>query len=176
MSIRGNSKVRKPPKRLSNYKKAVKLELGLEQARIKARFKMEAKKPLIVSAREHIGKVIDNMHINPIEALAVVSGTIVIHGIIVSAPTLYAKAVQYGMTVFAPLVGGATNPFLFIFQTLWEKIVIPLTATSTEPVGSEGDIGAWLTSFFLSYTICKYGGDIIGLGTNLSVLIGMLLA
>lgn len=63
-----NGKLHKgPPKRLSNYIKAVKLEEGLTMARLRGKMKFkQGKKALERSVKDHIGKLIDR--VEPIDA------------------------------------------------------------------------------------------------------------
>ena len=159
MSNRPLGKHKKPPKRLSNYKKAVKLEEGLQFARLKAEDRWKkSSKGFMRSLQDHVGKAIDR--IDPIEAAATFGLTYIIHDLILKTEelkktldditavpiTIDSEKYRIGLHGYYPeeeaKLGGLVG------QSLGWVSVFPMD---------------WLISFSLAYCIIKYGGQLIGL-------------
>jgi len=149
-----NGKLHKhPPKRLSNYKKAVKLEEGLTVARLKGelRFK-KTQKGLEKSFREHIGRLIDGLPL--LETAAVLAATVLIKNCIDGDPNLTERTDVVsirGMKVFLPIM--QTPSLKGIFGEVTERMA----------GGIDPEIFRWVLSFVLAFIIVKYGGQLIGL-------------
>jgi hypothetical protein len=69
-------------------KKTMRLSEASETGRLKAQYKMEKKKPLEVSLREHIGKLIDNVKFDPLEIIAVIGTTVIVHDVVMRTPEI----------------------------------------------------------------------------------------
>jgi len=141
---------RYPPKRLSNYKKAVKLEEGLQFAQFKAQDRWKkSTKGFLRSIQDHIGKAVDR--IDPLEAIAVIGMTII---------------VKQALDTTAVLKEKAQSMFQLHPTELGKLFGVPeidlLGKPSKELLGLP-DWSMWLVSFALAYCLIKYGGQLIGL-------------
>lgn len=172
-----------PPKRLTNYKKQVKLAEGLEVAKLKGslRFK-KTLKGIELSAREHIGKLIDKLE--PLELVACLGLTLIVKKVIDESEVLRGKLKQiakpaYGIYfvppedyVGPPQVGTpSARPSYRVFYPGPRK-----TEEAAEAYeGLFPDWADWLISFAIAYCIIKHGGQLLGLmkegmGTMTSVV------
>jgi translation initiation factor 2 alpha subunit (eIF-2alpha) len=87
-------KYKKPPKKLTNYKKQVKLAEGLEVAKLKGVSRYKAtKQGFMNSIKEHFGKAIDR--IDPVETAAILGTTILVKAAIDNTPVLAAKVQSF---------------------------------------------------------------------------------
>jgi len=161
--------LQKPPRKLSNYKKAVKLEEGLTVARQKAslRFK-KSKKGLELSIREHIGKLIDK--IDALEIAATIGLTFVIRGTILRDPGLLNLAASFF----------ESEVYTTVFEHAGIAIQRYLGIPTVEVIEKRGfkfeDWHLWLISFALAYFLIKHGGALIGLlDKGLHSVVGMFL-
>jgi hypothetical protein len=160
------------PARKKSYAEAKAAERGRIQARVEA----ERKKPLDVSLREHIGKVIDNTNITDIvEVIAAVGLTPVIYNVILSEQKLFDQVkLIIGMPI--ALASGnipayVTDVIGLVFGALsWlgvpykEKPIKPgETPAVTPKVPAEVNYMTWLVSFSIAYIIIKNAGQLIGL-------------
>lgn len=147
----------RPPKRLTDYKKAVKLEEGLTVARLKGelRFK-KTKKGLDKSIREHIGKAIDR--IDPLEALAVIGLTPAIYIYIKESPKLSNLLLSWGWFGAIGIgIGLAFEQFGIPYGL--EAYGVPLDTKET-PQQMLVHLGLALS---VSYIIIHHGGQLMGL-------------
>jgi len=158
---------RYPPKRLSNYKKAVKLEEGLEFARLKAQDRWKkSTKGFMRSIQDHVGKAIDR--IDPLETAAVLGLTFIVHGIIIDEKNVYHEHLKK-IRGMKKLVWGRAAEKLGISLEEWN---IP----ETETADITQEMFDWIISFTLAYCIIKYGGQLLGLlDKDLVKVVGMLL-
>lgn len=179
MAQKSRKLLQKPPRKLTNYKKAVKLEEGLTVARQKGtlRFK-KSKKGLELSIREHIGKIIDK--IDPMDIIAILGFTFIIKQIIIEnfedriVELIYGKGIL-GLIAFAgPTVYGI---FQYIRPILEAKGLWPREEEMKKALDiPQIEIFEWILSFALAYIIVKHGGALIGLlDKGLNSVVGMFL-
>jgi hypothetical protein len=150
---------KKPPKRLSNYKKAVKLEEGLTVARLKGelRFK-KSRQGLEKSLREHLGKFIDK--IEPLELIATLGLTVIVKTILVDH-YLERLKILHGL--------GVAGWFAAV-----PVLITPISPEVPQTITSE--VADWILAFSIAYCIVKYGGQMLGLlEKGLVPVVGMLI-
>jgi hypothetical protein len=147
---------KKPPKRLTDYKKATKLEEGLTLARKKGELKFKkSKKGLELSFREHLGKIIDN--IGPyVEVSAVLGMTLIVHNIVASDPEVKPKVdvlMQAEKWIFLPSIAFVEWLGARLGTEIMKGLAGPIPAQYFD----------WILSFVVAYMLVKYGGQLIGL-------------
>lgn len=171
--------IRKPP----SMKRVAKLAEAEELGKLRAQLKAHQKKPLEESAREHIGHLIDNLQIDPMEIVSVIGTTALVHAIIINSEELLKRASQ---TKFSSYTIGTSILLLGPIQAPIQLLAEWLTGTAAkssleviQALGLENDWEIWLLSFALAYIIVHNAGMIIaGIGSgigNLTTLIGFLL-
>jgi hypothetical protein len=163
----------------------VKEAKAIEEAKLKGQYKAERNKPLEVSLKEHLGKMIDR--IDPLEIGAISGMTILVHHTILTNPALLER-----LNVLIGAAGKvATEPWnvwltgimdylgLGAFAPLSMEqppLIVPKEVTDTL---SQNQIISWLVSFAIAFVIVRYCGQILqSLGnatSSLTVLVGLLL-
>lgn len=118
---------------------------------LKAERQFHKTKPLTESAREHIGKLIDNIHIDPIELAAVAGAAILVHKTIIGSEALLAKAqaaLDSGMTWMYNEITG-----YLVGQLGYPAAVFP-SSPKNQPEGTqvESDINGYYIIFMMQYT------------------------
>jgi len=171
--------LQKPPRKLSNYKKAVKLEEGLTVARQKAtlRFK-KSKKGLELSIREHLGKLIDKIDI--VDLIAILGFTFLIKQVIIEnfedriVELVHGKGILAWIPFAGPTVVGILE---FIRPILEARGLLPTEEQMKKALDMPKiEIIEWILSFALAYVIVKHGGALIGLlDKGLNSVVGMFL-
>jgi hypothetical protein len=145
---------KKPPKRLSNYKKAVKLEQGLILARLNARARWKkTKKYLELSTKEHIGKAIDR--IDPLKALAILGLTPAVYMYLKQSPKISQYLTTWGMLGGIGLAIGYWLESQEYFGMFGKKK--PEVSTGQE------ELLTLSLAFAISYIIVEHGGQLMGL-------------
>jgi hypothetical protein len=118
---------------------------------------MEKKKPLEVSLREHIGKLIDNS--DPLEIGAVIGLTIIVKLTIDKTEEIRGWLATTGglYTEFETIIGKQT-------LLTWLGNALGLKPVETEKYeGMFPDWADWIISFAIAYIIVRHGGAIFGL-------------
>ena len=166
MPHKNKSLQRPPPKR---KKKAKRLEVeaaavarGTEIGKAQA----HRKKSLIESAKEHIGRMIDNTSL--LDVAAVATGTILIHGIIITSPELQQRAATL---IPIGLLGAAGIPWTMGLEQLRAWGVFG----RAEPL--KDDWPYWIAAFFIAFLLVKNGAQLLGLlDRGIGQIVGMMLA
>ena len=105
--------------------------------------------------------MIDNTSLFDVAAVA--TGTILIHGIILVSPELKAKALTF---IPIGILGVAGIPYTMIWQQLFPSEAEPL----------KDDWPYWIAAFFIAVLLVKYGGEMLGLGKDMTAIVGTMLA
>ena len=145
-------------------------------------FSNKGKKHLEASIANHLGKLIDR--IDPFKALAVLATTYAVKTLVIDTTdailtkitAAIEKPVPFGfgsiMGQYIPYVGEMTK----IGEMAWERLRTgDVTATVEEKEGA-AEWFKWIIAFAVAYMLVEHGGELLGLGQNVSVLVGMLLA
>lgn len=156
--LRGTKRHRKPPKRKTDYKKAVKLEQGLVVARLKGEDQWKkTKKGMYRELLNHFGKAVDR--IDPMETVATIGLTILIKQLIDTSEDIRGQIKSIG--------GLYGEYYLFGQRGTWLRIVanvIGLKEADAEKYeGFFPDYMDWLIAFTLAYIIIRHGGSLFGL-------------
>lgn len=120
------------------------------------------KKGYIQSFKDHIGRMIDNISL--LDVAAVATGTVLIHGLILASPELKNKA-----QTFIPIgiLGAAGIPYTMVWQEFFPGKAEPL----------KDDWPYWIAAFFIAFILVKNGAQILGLlDKGMSAIVGMMLA
>lgn len=160
-----NKSLPKPPPK--KKKKAKRLEIdaaaiarGTEIGKAQA----HNKKGLIDSAKEHIGRMIDNTSL--LDVAAVAAGTVLIHGIIHETAPYATAALKYAK--------------LWSTEQASELVSDILKGTAGEQwrvKAPKDNPEEWICAFFIAFILVKNGGQIIGLlGSGLNAIVGLMLA
>jgi hypothetical protein len=169
-------------------KKHRKLAEAEETGRLNARLKHESKtwknkKHMLVSIKNHLGKALDR--IDPLEMVAVVGTTIVVKKVIDTTEDLKGKALAVrnvimgtgqvlGASGIAQFIQAFGSPFS-ILSEFFVGLIVPIPPEQAQYEGMFPDWVDWLIAFAIAYIIVHHGELLLGLGQNLSVIIGMLL-
>jgi hypothetical protein len=183
--------LRPPPKR---KKKAKRLEVeaaaiarGTEIGKTQA----HKKKSLVDSAKEHIGRMIDNTSL--LDVAAVAAGTVLIHGLILASPDLKQKVIKL---IPIGVLGAAGIPYsmameaiqdLGLFQATEgpevqrrESLRGPLAYTPSSqgiPAPLKDDWPYWIAAFFIAFILVRNGAQLLGLlDRGIGQIVGMMLA
>ena len=181
-----NGKMHKgPPKRLSNYKKAVKLEEGLVLARNRGVNKWKSsKKGIMRLIQDRLEKIIDR--IDPLETVAVLGTTFIVKTMLLDRMEEVAKlyrgnvgGIPFGMGLIIESVRkeGVTilaikNPFTG--EVIWEW-TIGEKLSESEPealLGGVPDWYQWIIAFAIAYMIVKHGGELFGALKGIGPIVG----
>lgn len=144
-------KIRNPTKR----KKEKQLAEARRRGELDAELKFHKNKPLIESAREHIGKLIDRIQIDPLEIVAVAGMTIAIHQFIESTPSV----MKYALS-------GTNFPFIDIGLIIVNQLGLnspQAEADALKKAISNNEWLVWLMSVALAYILVHNAGALIGL-------------
>lgn len=135
-------------------------------------------KSLEESFREHIGKMIDRL--DPIEAMAVGSSTLLIHQFILKDTATLTKVAN----AFSTLTYAATQPWMVWLQGMTSYLGFgwlfggpPQMKTDESLTGNPtlDQLMLWLLSFVIAVMLVKYGGQIFGmLGKGLGGMAGII--
>ena len=131
-------------------KKSYKEAKAAEKGRLQAAAEAHRKKSLEESAKEHIGKIIDNTKVSDIaEIMAAIGLTPMVEQVIKNAPNI-ASAVH---NIF---LGELTWPLAFVFPL---NMFLPVQQYKKP----EESVFTWLISFSVAYIIVRHAGQLIGL-------------
>jgi hypothetical protein len=140
----------------------------------KALAKLHANKPMLESLKEHISKMIDR--IDPLEVVAVCSGTYIIHTAIVTTEDLFNKVTK--LSFDNPAVRGISDFVTGNFSDIFNQI---LGAATQKPTGDAPlqiqvpDLLVWMISFFVAFLLVRWGGQFIAsIASNPLALSGLL--
>ena len=139
------------PRKKSMYVEAKARRKGELQAELE----FHRRKPLEQSMKEHIGKLIDNFRLDPLEIAAVGGMTFVIHEFIMKTPELTRK-----------ILTGTEFPFWdvgLIWFNAFGIINPPEVKTGAQKVLNENAFLIWIVSLALAYIIVHNAGQLIGL-------------
>lgn len=153
---------------MRKLKKIEKEARAQRKGEILGEFDAHSKKSFLESLREHIGKTIDN--VDPIEAMAIGSGTILIHQFILNNP----DSLRQINNAYATLKQVATEPWVAWFGGLASYFGLGFLVGA--PPGYEVEKGKpitgnvitdqlmlWMLSFVVAFVLIKYGGQLLGL-------------
>lgn len=133
---------------------------AVEVAKQKIYQKTELKKPLALSVREHLGKVIDR--IDMIELAAIVGTTYLIKTTIYADTSLVGKIKGLAKLPFSELYGGSFAPFLESID-----MILPKEWTTA----SEPDVKEWLICFVIAFMIVRHGSELLNVFKNVSGIV-----
>lgn len=182
--------------RKTKIKDAKKISEAATLGYFSGKAKAEDKKNLLVSAKEHLGKIIDR--VDPLEIGAVVALTPIIRITILGTEDLInrinswaASFALQGLKTYTSTVLGFFDAFIPNLPGIPLKDIVSAagkgisglptsgTTETTVPKLKIDDWLLWALSFFLAFMVVRYGGDIIkaiGSATgSLTSLIGLLL-
>lgn len=167
--LKGTNRHGKPPKRLTDYAKQVKLKKGLITAEFNAIEKFKnSPKGFMRSLKDHFGKAVDR--VEPLELFAVVGMTFIVKSAIDKSEELRG-ALKVSKSYWSGSIG-------------IKKVAAVAEAyeISKQIDGYEGmfpDWTDWLISFAIAYVLVHHAGAILGLLGDLSVgisnIVGMFL-
>jgi hypothetical protein len=158
----------KPLPRLPPRKKKKAKRLEIEAAAIArgtelGKFQAHAKKPLLESFKMHMGEAINK--IDPLEAIAIIGTTIIVHDTILTTEGLLKKAHDYGLSWTMGLD-------LSVPLSQWLGDILNLdTKKEKSPVDNWQ---LWLTSFALAFIIVRHAGALISGLTNFTGMASLL--
>ena len=158
-----NKKQPRPPPKKKKKAKCLEVEAaavarGTEIGKAQA----HKKKGLIESAKEHVGRMIDQCSL--LDVAAVAAGTLVIHGIIINSPELQTKALTL---VPIGVLGLAGVPYTMVWQQFFPGKAEPL----------KDDWPYWIAAFFIAFILVRNGAQIIGLlDKGIGQIVGLMLA
>lgn len=170
--------LKRPPKKEKKRKKLRLDAAAQEEGRLLGQYKAHSKKPLLESAKEHLGRMLDS--INPLDVVAILGTTCLIKLGIEASESLTAMVVRVYEKHQVRLKATPRRESL-----MWEgpkDIMVGLFPEGTsafllEAFGAaSSEALEWAISFVAAYMLVKHGGELLGLGQNLSALVGMLLA
>lgn len=150
-------------------KPPIKSTKALVKAELEAKAKFElSKKGIELSLRKMLDRV------DPIEMMAVISGTIVVYDIIKSTPEFLAGLAQLSWKALFEPFGWE--------KIIWDWLTNQTTVTFTddqkkafEEAKTEFDVSLLMKSFFISYILVKHSGQIIaGVGNVSGFIAGFL--
>lgn len=149
------------PPPVKSTKRLIKAELET-----KAKFKLSPK-----GIEASLIEMIDR--IDPIEALAVISGTFVVYDIFKSTPELLAQAKSF---LFTPPVAVAWPILSIIIDRIWgNQELTEAQKAEFARIRGEVDPVLMVKSFFISYILVKHSGQIIaGVGNITGFIAGFL--
>lgn len=162
-----------PGHRVHKYKTITK-EKRLAEARRKGELKAELeaheKKPLMESAKEHLGKMIDNIDL--MDLTVALAFTPLVHSIILTLPDLMDAARGAFILINTPTLGVNLKDI-----TSWiTEIALQKASSLTKPPEITEEMYVWLLSFAVAYVISKNAGTLIGLvGSGLNKIVPFLL-
>ena len=145
-------------------------------------FSNRGKKRLEASIATHIGKAIDR--IDPIKAAAVLATTYAVKTLVIDTTDAILtkitgameKPIPFGfgsiMGQYLPYVGEITK----IGEIAWERLRTGDVAATVKEKEGAAEWFKWIIAFAVAYILVEHGGELLGLGQNVSVLVGMLLA
>ncbi len=142
---------------------AYKVEKAKEKARLQAFQEFEKRKDLTVEAKEILRNWVKK--IDPLEAIAVVGGAIVVHDVIFPSAEFIEKVVNFSNIftaapkLFWGFIKGATGFDMGAFQPFFD-----LPDAQKKEVQSEdiiADITKWIVAFAISYFVMKHGGELL---------------
>ena len=163
---------RKPPKKLSNLKKAVKLEVSLIKARHEAEYKwFKSKKGLITEVKDQLAQAGKNLNILDVAAMA--AGTYLVHELILTSPELSDRAMRFTLSSAALGFTGILYQYAHQMNILpWDKYQAP-AKLKDQPA-------YWLIAFFCAFLMVRHGGQLLGLmkegAGSLTAIIGAIIA
>jgi len=151
-------------------KSTYRVEKAKTRAHIQAEYEMQKKKPINVSVKEHIGKLIDSIKIDPLEVAAVLGMTFIVKEVIDGSEELIIKARAKGSwlqknvgtagTWFAAFTAG---PLLLYLTTPSDEDTPEIKALKEAFNSPTTEMMEWMAAFALSYIIVHNAGQLLGL-------------
>lgn len=135
---------------------------------------LEARAKFKLSPKGIEASIIDMINrIDPIEALAVISGTFVVYDIFKSTPELLAQAKSF---LFTPPVAVAWPIISLIIDRIWgNQELTEAQKADLAKIRKEVDPVLMVKSFFIAYILVKHSGQIIaGVGNITGFIAGFL--
>ena len=171
--------------------------IQLASAKIKRKF--EQNKPLELSFKETLSKMVDR--IDPLELAAIGAGTILIHtGILASETIVHDLVEKFKAKETGELIASYYTAVIFPFKPIWDEL-LPKNLNPSDPLGKTSSSGVqagltakapidaklassqkpfsptdsweiWVLSFVLSFFVMRFGADILksGIGSITSML------
>lgn len=140
----------KPPRKLSNIKKAAKLEYSIKRAARKEDHDWHhTKKGRNQDIRNYLMKLAEK--IDPLECVAIGGFTYIIHEVIMETPRIAEHVAKLFM---------AGNPFGLLG---WWWQYLPTGAKRIKLKDMTQEMFFWLISFCLAYIVVRHAGQLIGL-------------
>ena len=171
--------------------------IQLASAKIKRKF--EQNKPLELSFKESLSKMVDR--IDPLELAAIGAGTILIHtGILASETIVHDLVEKFKAKETGELIASYYTAVIFPFKPIWDEL-LPKNLNPSDPLGKTSSSGVqagltakapidaklassqkpfspndsweiWVLSFVLSFFVMRFGADILksGIGSITSML------
>ena len=171
--------------------------IQLASAKIKRKF--EQNKPLELSFKESLSKMVDR--IDPLELAAIGAGTILIHtGILASETIVHDLVEKFKAKETGELIASYYTAVIFPFKPIWDEL-LPKNLYPSDPLGKTSSSGVqagltakapidaklassqkpfspndsweiWVLSFVLSFFVMRFGADILksGIGSITSML------
>jgi hypothetical protein len=139
----------------TEVKHAYKTSKAAEKGRLRALLEHEKNKPLTTEIREMLKKWLEK--IDPIEAAAIIGGTIVTHEVIF-------KLAEFASTVKDFMENSIAAPALTWFNVFFFGPFAkpPYSDLGTGPAEISDDLMLWLVAFGISYYAVRHGADILG--------------
>jgi hypothetical protein len=172
---------KRPPRRLKKAKQIEKYAAAYARGITIGTQKGHEKKSLEDSAREHVGKWIDNL--NPLELVAIGGMTVIVHNFILDPannvlPTAINAITNIPKNVITNIVAIYQTEINLAAQGLgFGQPIKQGTLSSQEKVPGLPQWELWLLAFTIAFIIVKYGAQILssvqgGLGAIIPMLIG----
>ena len=142
--------------------------------KIETKARLDAESSFRLSAKGIKTTLVKMMdRIDPIEALAVVSGTFVVYDIFKSTPELLAQAKSF---LFTPPVAIAWPIISLIVDRIWgNQELTAQQKVDFQKIKEELDPVLMVKSFFIAYVLVKHSGQIIaGVGNITGFIAGFL--
>src|SRR5271157_403134 len=90
-----------------------------EKGRLQAQVEMQRKKPLDVSIKEHIGKMLDNMHLDPLKLLAIAGMSFLVYETIQNIPA----AIEKVESIYQSPITWFVNPVFMLEGTIAQAVI-----------------------------------------------------
>ena len=130
-----------------------------EKARLQAQVEMQRKKPLDVSIKEHIGKILDNTKLSDIAEVAAAIGlTPIVKNLIETTASLASKA----KSLFQAEAAFQMLPFTYFGIDPFSLFGVP-GQEKPKKTDITLELFTWLMAFSIAYILVRHAGQLIGL-------------
>lgn len=163
----------KPPRKRSNAFKEKKMTEAHVTGELNAHRKFESKKSIKERVLEYFEKLLEN--IDPLEAIAILGGTIIVHDVIFKMAEFSTELSKVNPVVLgiSAVGGGLAGGTLLALFDVWSQVQVADTYASEEKKKEveaakrklNSDIPLqivlWLMAFTVSYIAIKHGDDLL---------------